>query len=111
MPDIFADMKRKRLMEFLIDTFFLGLGVAGTFLTSKVLKFRHKEIYESGVYAFQTHTSRTCPKCNMTWFRKGGYDYCECEEYHSGHFHVQCRGKVEDIESAGCGFKYIMRTK
>ncbi len=47
----------------------------------------------------------------MAWSHKSGHTYCECAEYHSGHFHIECKGTRDGVKNAGCTFKYIMRTK
>lgn len=104
------------MMEILIDTFCMGLGSIATYFGSKIVrsKIRKKDsaipTKEEGVYEFESHEDWHCPKCDMAWMRKTGHTYCECEEYHTGHFHLACDG-TRDSKSAGCKYKWIMRTK
>lgn len=94
------------IMDVLIDTFLVGLGAIGAHIISLFLK-KKLPTPEPGVYSFQKHTDVRCHKCDMLWEFANGFTYCECEEYHKGHFHVSCNGKG----NSGCKFKWIMRTK
>lgn len=53
-------------------------------------------IYQTG----ERHGFR-CPKCINVHKNKTQMPYCECEEYHDGHFHFKC---------GDCGYQNIVRT-
>jgi len=103
-------------MEVFIDAFCMGFGAIASYFGSKVvrskLKRKDQAIYtkEEGIYGFEPHESWHCPKCGMSWQTATGHVYCECEEYHTGHFHKSCDGN-RDKKTSGCKYKWIMRTK
>lgn len=81
------------------------------FLNSWTL-YKPKSELEPGIYLFQEYQKLHCPKCNADWSYKIGYTYCDCQEYHEDHFHLQCLGDMGiDRKKVGCRFKWIMRTK
>ena len=75
-------------------------------------KFKKKPMIKSiddGSYEFQEHHSVYCPKCNCGFSFKN-IKYCECNEYHNGHFHFKCEG-ANPMIPIGCSFKWIMKSK
>lgn len=66
-------------------------------------------------HEFQPLYNVYCPKCNTNWNFKY-IKYCSCEEYHVGHFHMECkgtanRGLANEAKDYGCHYEWIMRSK
>ena len=101
----------------------LGIVVVILFfyLYSKDVKLSSSTPPPDIAYPFHDHSYFPCPKCSRHWkislqkkemsknknHKKYGV-FCECPEYHTGHFHMCC--PLSNDTQCGCGFEWIMKT-
>jgi hypothetical protein len=69
------------------------------------------ENLEPNVYKFQSFKDWNCPKCGSGWCSTCPPKYCECEEHHTGHFHMECNGTIGEKADQGCHYKWFMISK
>lgn len=107
-------------MSALMDIVCFGLGAGMSSAIKAVMWLRRPTISRTVptevdiAYPFQPHDCFCCPKCGRGWNAIRGMVYCECAEYHTGHFHPNCVNNPSEQDTdkrIGCKFKWIMKAR
>jgi hypothetical protein len=98
-------------MIIIVDGLLIGLGIGLGLMGQKLFQFKRNPSSDD-VEIIRDISHIICPKCKIIWNCERYITYCECMEYHEGHFHFKCYGGYGDRkgdDNFGCKYEWILK--